>query len=65
MGKTGVSALFQPAQHVRNMFSYKSVNDTYNARPKDSMKKCEFPKKKKKKKKKQQKNKTKRFFTLK
>ena len=52
MGKTGVSALFQPAQHVRNMFSYKSVNDTYNARPKDSMKKCEFPKKKKKKKKK-------------
>ena len=37
-----VSALFQSAQHVRNMFSYKSVNDTNNARPKDSKKNGNF-----------------------
>ena len=36
--KLEVSALFQSAQHVRNMFSYKSVNGTNNARPKDSKK---------------------------
>ena len=34
--KLEVLALFQSAQHVRNMFSYKSVNGTNNARPKDS-----------------------------
>ena len=39
-----VSALFQSAQHVRNMFSYKSVNGTNNARPKDSTKKRELKK---------------------
>ena len=44
-----VSALFQSAQHVRNMFSYKSVNGTYNARPKDSKKNGNFQKKQKKK----------------
>ena len=36
--KLEVSALLQSAQHVCNMFSYKSVNDTNNARPKDSKK---------------------------
>ena len=36
--KLEVSALFQSAQHVRTMFSYKSVNGTNNARPKDSKK---------------------------
>ena len=41
--KLEVSALFQSAQHVRNMFSYQSVNCTNNARPKES-KKREFPK---------------------
>ena len=34
------------------MFSYKSVNGTNNAKPKDSKKNRNFPKKKKKKKKK-------------
>ena len=41
--KLEVSALFQSAQHVRNMFSYKSVNGTNNAKPNDSKKKREFP----------------------
>ena len=50
--KLEVSALFQSAQHVRNMFSYKSVNGTNNARPKDSKKNGNFQKKKTKKKKK-------------
>ena len=38
LAKLEVVALFQSAQHVRNMFSYKSVNGTNNARPKDSKK---------------------------
>ena len=42
--KLEVSALFQSAQHVRNMFSYKSVNDTNNARPKESKKNSNFQK---------------------
>ena len=46
--KLEVSALFQSAQHVRNMFSYKSVNGTNNARSKDSKKNGNNPKKKKK-----------------
>ena len=50
--KLEVSALFQSAQHVRNMFSYKSVNGTNKARTKDSKKNGNFKKKKKKKKKK-------------
>ena len=37
-----VSALFQSAQHVRKMFSYKSVNGTNNARLKDSKKNGKF-----------------------
>ena len=40
--KLEVSALFQSAQHVRNMFSYKSVNGTNNARPKDYKKNGNF-----------------------
>ena len=44
MGKTEVSVLFQSAEHVRNMFSYKSVNGTNNARPKDSKKNGNFQK---------------------
>ena len=43
--KLEVSALFQSAQHVRNMFSYKSVNGTTNARPNDSKKNSNFKKK--------------------
>ena len=39
-----VSALFQAAQHVCNMFSYKSVNGINNARPKDSKKNGNSPK---------------------
>ena len=46
--KLEVSAQFQSAQHVHNMFSFKSVNDTNNARPKDSKKNGNFKKKKKK-----------------
>ena len=42
--KLDVSALFQSAQHVRNMFSYKSVNGTNNARPKVSKKNGNFQK---------------------
>ena len=49
--KLEVSALFQSAQHVRNVFSYKSVNGTNNARPKESKKNGNLQKKKKKKKK--------------
>ena len=49
--KLEVSALFQSAQHVLNMFSYKSVNGTNNARPKGSKKNGNLQKKKKKKKK--------------
>ena len=40
--KLEVSALFQSAQYVRNMFSYKSVNGTNNARPDDSKKNGNF-----------------------
>ena len=40
--KLEVSALFQSAHHVRNMFSYKSFNGTNNARPKDSTKNGNF-----------------------
>ena len=40
--KLEVSAPFQSAQRVRNMFSYKSVNGTNNARPKDSKKNGNF-----------------------
>ena len=40
--KLEVSALFQSAQRVRNMFNYKSVNGTNNARLKDSMKNGNF-----------------------
>ena len=40
--KREVSALFQSAQHVRNMFSCKSVNGTNNTRPKDSKKNGDF-----------------------
>ena len=43
--KLEVSALFQSAQRVRNMFSYKSVNSTNNARPKHSKKNGKFQKK--------------------
>ena len=43
--KLEVSALFQSAQHVRSMFSYKSVNGTNNARPKSSKKNGNFQKK--------------------
>ena len=43
--KLEVSALFQSAQHVRNMFSYKSVNGNNNARPNDSKKNENFQKK--------------------
>ena len=53
--KLEVAALFQSAQHVRNMSSYKSVNGTNIARPKDS-KKNGFQKKQKKKKQKKKKN---------
>ena len=60
--KLEVSALFQSAQHVRNMSSYKSVNGTNNARPKDSKTNGNFQKKKNKKKKNKTK-KNKRFFT--
>ena len=42
--KLEVSALFQSALHVRNMFSYKSVNGTNNARPEDSKKIGNFQK---------------------
>ena len=44
MGKTGSLSPIQSAQHVHNMFSYKSVNGTNNASPTDSKKKREFPK---------------------
>ena len=40
--KLEVSALFQSAQYVRNMFSYQSVNCTNNARPKESKKNGNF-----------------------
>ena len=40
--KLKVSALFQSAQHVRNIFSYKSVNGTNNTRPNDSKKNGNF-----------------------
>ena len=43
--KLEVSALFQSAQHVRSMFSYKTVNATNNTRPKDSKKNGYFQKK--------------------
>ena len=42
--KLEVSALFQSAQHVCNMFSYKNVNGTNNARPKGSKKNRNFQK---------------------
>ena len=42
--KLEVSALFQSAQHVCNVFSYKSVNGTNNARPNDSKKNGNFQK---------------------
>ena len=42
--KLEVSALFQSAKHVCNMFSYKSVSGTNNARPKDSKKNGNFQK---------------------
>ena len=42
--KLEVSALFQSHQHVRNMFSYKNVNGTKNARPKGSKKSGNFQK---------------------
>ena len=59
LAKLDVSALFQSAQRVRNMFSYKSVNGTNNARPNDSNKNGNLKKKKKQKKKKKKKT----FFT--
>ena len=42
--KLEVSALFQSADNVLNMFSYKSVNGTNNARPKDSKRNRNFQK---------------------
>ena len=45
-----MTALFQSAQHVCNMFSYKRVSGTDNARPKDSKKNGNFQKNKNKKK---------------
>ena len=54
--KLEVLALFQSTQYVRNMFSYKSVIGTNNARPKDSKKNGNLKKKNKKK------NKKKRFL---
>ena len=44
LAKLEVSALFQSAQHGRNMFSYKNVNGTDNARSKDSKKHGNFQK---------------------
>ena len=42
MGKTGSLSPIQSAQQVHNMFSYKSVNGTNNARPTDSKKNGNF-----------------------